>query len=307
MALSNNPHRRAQRKPSKARHMTGLIKTALLLFLGAVAVTMLVLFMRPSAQYRNSPEVQRARRLGVLRVGVRTDVPGFSQNEQGLEIELAQALAARIFPDLDPSAVLELVPVTAYTALPKINSGDIDIAFAMQTNPNSDSYTTSGVYYNDPVCMLCLPANQQAALSAQKVGIIQASPVEKVWTAYNQEREAELSSGPYVSYPDMREALLAGKVDFAAIPRSRAGDYLGGGVVLHPETLGNIGYVAVSSSESPSFALIADMMIQSMQQDGALAALIDRYALAKTPTAPVNPPASPPPSPAEDLPASPAA
>ncbi len=266
-------------------HSRGLLQGRWRLLLpalaGAALLLLLILLLRPSSQLLNAPEIARAQRLGILRVGVRSDVPGFSMNGDGLEVAIARKVAARIFPDMDPSVTLELINVTAYTALPKLASGDIDLAFALQRNTGSSSYTYSGAYYTDSVRLLCRAGSETVPLSAKRVGLIEGSEAEAAWKAYNTKNDATLSASYLASYPDLVTALLAGRVDFIAVPGVHIAQVLQDGVALHQTQLGKADYVAVSSSESPAFALFADLTIQEMQRDGELDALIDHYGLSQ--------------------------
>jgi ABC-type amino acid transport substrate-binding protein len=107
--------------------------------LGAIAaLLLLILLLRPSAQLLNAPEIARAQRLGVLRVGVLSDAPGFcvlnGGGGDGLEIALAHRLAKKIFRTSTLKFRWNWSRINQYTALP--SSGreiiDIRIRHAMQ-------------------------------------------------------------------------------------------------------------------------------------------------------------------------------
>jgi ABC-type amino acid transport substrate-binding protein len=278
-----------QRNPRRRRvHRTGApFKGQLRLYLtalGALAALLLLIFLlRPSAQLLNAPEIARTQRLGVLRVGVLSDAPGFSvldgSGADGLEIALAYELAKKIFPDIDPEVSVELVAVNQYTALPHIKRGDIDITFAMQRNTGSDSYSYSSVYFKDSVRLLCRSGDEKLPVNGRNIGLIEGGAAQAAWKSYEQETSAELKAVYYPSYPDLISALLAGDVDLIGVPGSLAAGLTGAGVSLSDTVLGSVGYVAVSSSESPAFALLADLEIQQMQRNGELNALIQRYGL----------------------------
>lgn len=274
--------RRHQRRVHHARGLLqGPWRLLLPVLAGAALLLLLILLLRPSSQLLNTPEIARAQRLGVLRVGVRSDVPGFSQDGDGLEVAIARKVAERIFPDMDSSVTLELINVTAYTALPKLASGDIDLAFALQRNTGDSAYTFSGTYYTDSVRLLCRPGSEATALSAQHVGLIEGSEAEAAWKAYNTKNDTALTATYFASYPDLVTGLLAGRVDFIAVPGVHIAQMLQSGVALHGAPLGKVNYVAASSAESPAFALFADLTLQEMQRNGELDALIGYYGLSE--------------------------
>ncbi len=270
--------RRVHRADAPLRKQMRLYLTAL----GALAALfLLILLLRPSSQLLNAPEIARAKRLGVLRVGVLSNAPGFSvldaNGGDGLEIALARELGKKIFPDIDPEVSVELIAVNQYTALPHIKQGDIDIVFAMQRNTGSDSYSYSSAYYHDPVRLLCRSGEEHTALNGRNIGLIEGGEAQSAWKTYEQEHDTGSKAIYYSSYPDLIVALRAGDIDFIGVTGSHAASLIGAGVSLNDTVLGSVGYVAVSSSESSSFALLADLVIQELQRDGKLDALTAQY------------------------------
>ncbi len=278
-----------QRRPRRrqAHRAGGLASGQLRLYLTVagiiIALVLLILLLRPASQLLNAPEIARAKRLGVLRVGVLADMPGFSVvkngSGEGLEVSLAHALAKQIFPDMDPQVSAELVAVNRYTAISHLKKGDVDVVFAMQRNTGSDLYTYSAPYFTDSVQLLCRAGTEHDALKAKSIGMIENSESAAAWKIYDQKNDAMLKAQYYASYPDLVSALRAGKVDYVAVPGAVVSSLLTSGITVHDTSLGPAEYVAVSMAESPSFALLADLVIQQMQGDGELNALISQYGL----------------------------
>ena len=90
----------------------------------------------PISQAMDLPqEVKNIVKRGQLRVGVKTDVPGFSVqdlsgNFQGMEVDIAKKLAMRM--GLKANNII-YVPVTAKTRGQLVDSGDIDMVIATFT------------------------------------------------------------------------------------------------------------------------------------------------------------------------------
>ncbi len=271
--------RHVQRRSRRIFNLGSKTRAVILFVLGAGLLVLLAGLLRPSSQLLNMPEIAAVKRRGVLRAGVRTDVAGFAENGEGLEVALARALAKRIFPELDPSASLELVPVNAYTSLPKLKSGTIDIAFALLRNTGDKAYAYSGAYYSDPIFMLVKRGDENAALKNRRVGLIDLSAAAFALKQYNEANSAELEACYYASYPDLITALKNGAVDFVAIPGAFVEGYVDDEIKKSGLMLGSISYVAVSDAESPAFALLTDTLISQMQKDGTLKALILKYGL----------------------------
>lgn len=262
--------------------MAGLMQNRLRLLLLAapvVIVVLLLVLLRPANQLLNTPELLRAQRLGVIRVGVRMDMPGFSENEDGLEVAIAREVARRIFPELPPEVALELTSVTAYTAQPKLVSGEIDLAFAQIWNTATEGYAYSTPYYEDSVRLICRKGDERASLSAGLLGMIEGSAAESAWKAFSQKQDNSLQGVYYASYPDLVAALKSGKIAFIAACGAQLPRLLEEGLSLHETPIGSVGYVAASYADSSAFAMMASEVIRDMEEDGTLQTLITRYGL----------------------------
>lgn len=282
MALKN---RRRLKRPRLA-NIRGTLRILGLLALLALVVLVLVLALRPGSQFINMPEIARVQRIGVLRVGVRTDVPGFSyENEQGvlegLEVELAKALCEEIFPGKSTDVTLDLVPVTAFTARPRVVAGDIDITFSMQFSASSSSYAYSKAYYEDTIVILCKEENANIPLARQNIGLIEGSPAEAAWKTYSvQAREGQAPTCTYyASYPDLVLALQHNRETFIAVPGALVSACMQQGIVVHGEALGVARYVALCYMDTPAFSMLADQVIEDARKDGRLEAWVRQYGL----------------------------
>lgn len=268
----------------RARFSPQLSRGAIIGICVFAAVLLLLLIFRPREQLLNSPEVEVIQNRGVLHVGVLENSPGFSAGGQGLEVALAERLAYSIFPeaDLKSDILIEFIPVTQQTVRPKLNVGEIDIAFAKVHNDGSDSYQYSGAYYTDPCILVVAKANKQADFSQQAIGVIQGTASQTRLSAYQKSTKAAFETVLYASYPDMIQAVRDGDVFAAAMPRTEALAHIANdeSLTLHAHAkIGSIDYVAVSQSENGSLAILADMMIEQMQKDGSLQTLIEQNGL----------------------------
>ena len=90
-------------------------------------------FLAGIAQAQAATTLDEVKKRGVLRAGVRQDVPGFGLvdekgNTIGFDIDVAAELAKRL------GVKLELVPVTAATRIPLLQQGRIDLIAATLTH-----------------------------------------------------------------------------------------------------------------------------------------------------------------------------
>ncbi|MDR1970466.1 MAG: transporter substrate-binding domain-containing protein, partial [Treponema sp.] len=90
----------------------------------------------PAAPSTGNADLDRIVRAGLLKVGVKSDVPGFgllnpdTGKYEGLEIDMAKLIAKEIFGDENRVA---FTPVTAKTRGPLLDNGDIDFVIATFT------------------------------------------------------------------------------------------------------------------------------------------------------------------------------
>ena len=250
----------------------------LLIGAGLGGAILLFLLLRPAAQVMNTEELQRARRDGVLRVGVQENVAGFSQRGDGYEIALARAISRQMLPELDPDVVLEFVSVNEYTALARLDNEEIDLTLSLQLPPASAKYAYSSPYYTDTVYVLCKPENMTRPVADITIGVVRESAGYRAFSDYGRQNEdAALKAVVYASYPDLQNALLYNKVDFIAVPGVYMEQLHTADTVIHPTRLGTVDYVAVSAASTPAFAWLADIVIQQLADDGTLNALAAQY------------------------------
>jgi len=246
----------------------------------AGVVIVLVLFIiavSPKAQVQNSAEVSAIKGRGMLRVGVLSDVPGFSSEGEGLEPAIAAAMAEEIFQKDYSSLTLDLVPVTSHTADIKLVNGEIDLAIALLTAPESEAFLASVPYYEDKVQLYCAPSDAGAVLYDQTVGVVQNTPEAKLFNAFNEENDAMLRYMPFASYPDLIDGLKQGRVRFAAMPEAWARLFHYHTHTHHTMPLGTLSYVAVCHNDTPALVDLANLTINELIASGGILDLRSQY------------------------------
>jgi len=254
---------------------------AALIAAGAVAALLVIAFLLyPRAQVMNSAEIAAIQSRGVLRVGTLENAPGLSEDGVGLAADLARALAKTLFPDEDIAFVLEFVPVTEKTALPKLGAGELDVVLGrMVEDPDSATFVYSIPYYSDPVRFYCREESAGLLLSAQHVGVVQLTNEAALFTAFNEQNGTSLQTAPYGSYPDLVAALQEGRSDFIAMPETMARQMGASDLPRHAVALGELPYVAVVHSDTPALATLMTMLIDEYSQDGRLRELCREHGL----------------------------
>ncbi|MBO4385205.1 MAG: transporter substrate-binding domain-containing protein [Clostridia bacterium] len=276
----------------------------------AVGIVLLALilyhFLKPETSLMSSVEVRRVESRGMLTVGVRYDMPGFCENGEGLEAELAMLLAKKLLPDSDDP--LKLVECTSKTVSTKLKDGSIDVAIALQTA--SSSYACSYSYFTDKVYLVTLDrANKAKTPPEMRIGYIPETAAGSVFSAYvlrvtsTAERTivdkilgrpaptpdpataVTVDAVKYGSFDELIVALKSGQIDAAVM----AGAYVRKYFDAEPElsgvseyyicdtVIGSLDYCIVASKDNPAFASIADMLIYKLNEDETLKELRVKY------------------------------
>lgn len=172
---------------------------------------------------------------GVLKVGVKTDVPGFglkdtvSNEYSGIEIDLAYKIAEELGIEN-----VEFTPVTAATRGQLLDSGDIDIVAATFTiteeRKNSWNFTTP--YYTDAISLLVKNDSgieSIADLEGKVVGVATGATSMAGLTAAAAEQNITLTDAnfsEFATYPEIKAALDSGRVDAFCVDGSILAGYV---------------------------------------------------------------------------------
>ncbi|MEA5059733.1 MAG: transporter substrate-binding domain-containing protein [Candidatus Pelethousia sp.] len=261
-------------------------RTALLVLAAVVFVLILALAGREEPQLMSSAEVLSLQERGVLRVGVRYDMPGIAGPDGGLEQELAQLLAQRILPDADPAASLDLVEVNAMTLGPKLDDGGVDIAIAMASSSMASKYSYSIPYYSDPCLLVARTGTPSFVLESMEIGVVQSnrirvSPEYSLLKAYSASHASlGLKEKAYASYPDMLDALVRGEVRAVLLTELFATRYAQSyPITATAFSFGTVDYAICAASDSSAFAQISTLLLEELKADNKLLALYQAHGL----------------------------
>lgn len=255
-------------------------RTALYTLAALVLVIILALASREEPQLMASAEVVSLQDRGVLRVGVRYDVPGLCAEEGGLEHDLARLLTTRLLPDADPTASLQMIEVNAMTLAPKLDDGGIDVAISLAASPMASKYSYSIPYYSDPCLLVALTGTPSFTLENMEVGVVQSnkireSPEATLFDAYRVAHpNLGLKAKTYASYPDMLDALANGEVRAVLLTELYAKRY----EEAYPITatafsFGTVDYAICAASDSAALAQIGSLLLGELTKSGELLSL----------------------------------
>ena len=188
---------------------------------------------------------------GVLKVGVKDDVPGFGQKDaatgefSGIEIDLAKKIGESL------GVNVEFTPVTAATRGQLLDNGDIDLVMA-----------TFMVKKDSGISSL-------ADLAGKKVGVSQGSTS----MAALQEAAGEdvsIDFQEFATYPEIKAALDSGRVDAFSVDGSILGGYLDDTVELLSERFSPQEYGVTSKKDNTGLAEYVENLIQGWLADGTI-------------------------------------
>lgn len=261
------------------------------------ALILIITLFKPEPVIMNSAEVATVWDNGALRVGIRTDVPGFAEDGTGLEAELAELLAGRIMEadnDYEGGSPVELVEVTSMTVGAKLSDGSIDVAISLMPEGGSSGCSYSRAYYTDGIWFIVRPGDENMEIKNVTIGYIQSAsstslyvPTSVIYRSLSSYITAHPEDGlgatsdhhAYASYGEMIAGLLAGDVDCAVLNGAMINKYKDAGFAVSSTMLSSVGYAVAAESSDSAFTTIADMMLEEMEGDGSLAALYKKYGL----------------------------
>ncbi|MBQ3552729.1 MAG: transporter substrate-binding domain-containing protein [Clostridia bacterium] len=249
----------------------------------AIISVLLLMFLLTAEEQTlfDSPEMQLIADNGVLHVGIRENVPGFSLNGEGLDIELAYALSDTIFEGKSSELTLSLVPVSTYSAETMLQDGSIDVAIAQMPLGDDSGHIYSTPYYNDDIVIAsCKDIDKEP--KDQFLGCIQNTNAESALKALSVDEEGNtlMEYKLFASYSDLLNALERGTIEGAVINRAVFRIYQNEYSLLSdPTVISAVDYCIVVSSEAPALAQIANIMLYDLKESGELDAIIQKYGL----------------------------
>jgi putative glutamine transport system substrate-binding protein len=251
-----------------------------------LAFTAGVVFAGPGGQ-SGASGIDAIKEKGILRVGVKSDVPGFGiQNPEtglyeGMEIEISKLLAKEIFGD--PSKVA-FTTVTAKTRGPLLDNGDVDfiIATFTVTEERKLTYNFSSIYYTDGIGLLVKTSSGIKSFkdAANKtVGVAQSATTRASLEAAAKEQNIQVTFAEFATYPEIKAALDSGRVQVFSVDKAILRGYLDSETQILPDTFSPQPYGVATRLSNKNLAAWVDGRITKWLSDGTIDALIKRFDL----------------------------
>jgi putative glutamine transport system substrate-binding protein len=231
--------------------------------------------------------VQAIKSAGVLKVGVKSDVPKFgllntSTNQyEGLEIELSKLIAQDLLGD---ASKLSFTPVTAKTRGPLLDNGELDLIIATFTitEERKLTYNFSTPYYTDAVGLLVKRApgyGGLADLDGKTIGVAQSATSRQAIQDAADALGITVEFLEFATYPEIKAALDSGRVDVFSVDKSILNGYLDDTTVILPDSFSPQDYGVASKLANTELAAHVDGLITKWLADGTIAGLISQFDL----------------------------
>ena len=233
---------------------------------------------------------------GVVKVGVKADVPKFSlQNTatgeyEGFEDDLAYALAGKILgisaDEAKAQKKVEFQAVNAKTRGPLVENGEVDFVIATFTitPERKETYNFSPAYYTDAVGLLVnndTGTDDIEDLDGKNIGVSQSSTCKDEFLKYKEANgiAAEPTFQEFATYPELAQALAANQIDAFSVDRAILEGYKNDTNKFLDVRYGEQEYGVCSNKENTELAELINTTVQEMLDNGEMDALMEQNGL----------------------------
>lgn len=233
------------------------------------------------------PEIKAIKDRGVLKAGVKVDVPKFGYKDpqtskiEGFEIDLVKALAKKILGDENK---VDMQGVVAKTRGPLLDNGDVDVVVATFTitDERKKSYNFSDPYYTDGVGLMVKKASGAQSLkdlNGKRIGVAQSSTSRKALQEELDKLGGKVTFQEYGTYAEVKTALDSGRVDAFSIDVAILAGYLDDSVVILPDRYSPQLYGAATKKSNEALAKLINDTFADMKKSGELDKLLQKWGL----------------------------
>jgi putative glutamine transport system substrate-binding protein len=232
-------------------------------------------------------DIQKIKDRGVLKVGVKVDVPKFGYKDpktgitEGLDIDIAKAIAKNILGD---ETKLETQAVTAKTRGPLLDNGEVDLVIATFTitEERKQTYNFSDAYYADGIGLLVKKASGIKTfkdLNGKKIGVAQSATTKKVIQEKAEVEGIKVTTFEFGTYPEIKTALDSKRIDVFSVDASILLGYLDDTTVILDDRLSAEEYGVASKKSNAALAKRVNEIINELKTSGELEAIAKKWGL----------------------------
>lgn len=234
-----------------------------------------------------TPDLDAIKARGVLKVGVKVDVPKFGYKDaatgvvDGFEIELARILATKILGD--PKKV-EVQGVTAKTRGPLLDNGEIDLVIATFTitEERKKSYNFSEPYFTDGVGLMVKTARGFKSLKdldGKRIGVAQSATTKKAIQEVAEKAGIKVEFAEFNSYPEIKAALDSGRIDCFSVDTAILFGYMDKTTSILPDRFAPQDYGIAGKLGNDGLAQLVNATIKELKASGEIDKLLEKWEL----------------------------
>ena len=235
-------------------------------------------------------EIKAIQDRGELRVGVKADVPRFglldldSGELKGMEIDLARVLAKDILGD--ENAVKFIIVGNAQMRAAVLENGQIDVAIATFTitEERKEKFNFSSPYFTDELSCLVRTGsaiNEIKDLDKKTAGVVRGTTSQTAFVGECEKLGIDTLVSEYSSYPEIKEALVSGKVDAFVADKSILYGYLDDRCLLLDDGFNPQEYGIACKLEDKKLAARIETLLSNMENSGELTAIFEKWGLSQ--------------------------
>jgi putative glutamine transport system substrate-binding protein len=237
----------------------------------------------------DTPDIKAIKDRGVLKVGVKVDVPKFGYKNpknnkiDGFEVDIAKAIAKKILGNKNKVA---LQAVTAKTRGPLLDNGEVDIVAATFTitEERKKSYNFSDPYFTDGVGLLVKKAGKYKSLkdlAGKRIGVGQSATTKAAILAECDKLGIKVKFAEFATYPEIKASLDSGRVDCFSVDTAILYGYLDKTTKLLPDRFSPQSYGIASKKGNEGLAAVINETINAMKGSGEIEKLLKKWKLNK--------------------------
>lgn len=240
----------------------------------------------PAATGNATPAVDKIKQAGVLKVGVKADVPKFSYKGtdgkfEGFEDDLAKKIAGKILGDENK---VEFQAVNAKTRGPLLDNGEIDMVIATFTitDERKKTYDFSDPYFTDGVGLLVKKAANIKGLKdlgGKTIGVAQSATSKDALQKEADKLGIQVKFSEFGTYPEIKAALDSGRVQCFAVDASILNGYVDDSSVILDERYAPQDYGIATKKGNDDLAKLVNDTVSELKSSGELKTMIEKWGI----------------------------
>ena len=231
--------------------------------------------------------IQKIKDRGVLKAGVKVDVPKFGFKDpqsgkiEGFEIDLAKIIAKKILGDENK---IDMTGVVAKTRGPLLDSGEIDLCIATFTitDERKQTYNMTSPYYEDPVGFLVKKDSGFKSikdLDGKIIAVPQGATTRKGVQEAADKAGVKVEFLEFPTYSECKTALVAGRAAAYAMDTSNLLGYLDNATELLPDKIAPQLYGAATKKDNKALFDLVEKTFEDMKKSGEMDKLLAKWGL----------------------------